>query len=274
MKRPLHTHGVVCLSALDLRTRPGHAAELSSQLLLGEVVELLGGSQRGWRRVRNLADGYAGWVRDWGLVATSRARARNWQRKAAAWVSDPIVWLRALPQGGISVGPLTFGARVIPGRATRGRRSVELPDGRIGWLGAGALRTGAASRPTVAERIYSLLGAPYLWGGRTPAGYDCSAFIQQVLREQGLVLPRDAHEQYLACRVLRPSEHPRLGDLAFFRAKGERVSHVGLWLAEGCFAHARGTVRISSLDLDNPLCDKPLLPQFIGWFRPRSRPRH
>lgn len=271
MKPPAPTHGVVCLSALDLRTSPAHGAELGSQLLLGEVIERLGTSRRGWVRVRNLADGYTGWVREWGFVPASLERARRWQRMATAWVSAPLTWLTALPGSGVSVGPLAFGARVIPGRLRKGWRSVELPDGRVGWAPATALCGTREPAVSVPERIYSLLGAPYLWGGRTPAGYDCSAFVQQVLREQGVAMPRDAHEQYLACRALRRTETPAPGDLAFFKDGGERVGHVGLYLARGCFAHARGRLQISSLDPDNPLCDKPLVPQFLGWFRPRTR---
>ncbi len=117
----------------------------------------------------------------------------------------------------------------------------------------------------------ALLGTPYLWGGRTPAGYDCSAFVQQVLFEQGLSLPRDAREQCRVSRKLRKGEALAPGDLAFFRRPGEPASHVGLALGEGYFAHCRGRVMVSSLLPENPLCDLDLLPQFMGWHRPRRR---
>jgi len=118
-------------------------------------------------------------------------------------------------------------------------------------------------------RIRSLLGTPYLWGGRTPAGYDCSAFVQQVLLEQGIALPRDAHEQSLACRPLREGEQEAFGDLAFFsvRRKG-RMGHVGLALGGGWFAHARGVVRVDSMEASNRLHPKDLAAQFRGWYRP------
>ncbi len=90
------------------------------------------------------------------------------------------------------------------------------------------------------------------------------------MAEQGVRLPRDAREQFEACRALKASEPPRLGDLAFFRAPGESVGHVGLAIGDGLFVHSRGWVRVSALDLGNPLCDRPLVPQFQGWFRPRS----
>jgi cell wall-associated NlpC family hydrolase len=144
---------------------------------------------------------------------------------------------------------------------------VELPDGRRGFLPASALA--AARAPALEERVASLLGAPYLWGGRSPAGYDCSAFVQQVLLEQGVSLPRDAKDQ---CRLSRPiANGVRPGDLAFFRRPGEPASHVGLALGGGYFAHCRGRVLVASVDNDNPLYDNELKPQFMGWYRPRAR---
>jgi hypothetical protein len=268
---PAPTHGVVCSAALDLRVRPEHRAELGSQLLLGEVVRIAGKPRKGWLAVESTADGYRGWVREWGLVPVSPARARAWQRHALWRVADPITAVRARPGAGIAVSPLFFGSFVIAGPVRRGVRAVELPDGRRGFVPAAAVRERATAATSVEERALSLLGTPYLWGGRTPAGYDCSAFVQQVLAEQGVRMPRDAHEQYLACRALRGTEQPSQGDLAFFRAAGDRMGHVGLALGGKLFVHSRGWVRVSSLDPDNPLCDKPLLPQFGGWFRPRRR---
>ena len=82
------TWAVVSLAALDVRRRPEHRSELTSQLLLGEVVRILGARSGGqWWRVEGLADGYRGWVRSWGLVCVPAARARSWQSKATARVA-------------------------------------------------------------------------------------------------------------------------------------------------------------------------------------------
>lgn len=264
------THAVVTLPALDVRREPRHAAELGTQLLLGEVVRVLGRSaDRGWVRVRNEADGYSGWVRDWGLVPATAARAARWRQLARGRVSAPLAQVRSGRSGGASVSPVFFGNRVIAGRTQRGQRSVELPDGRRGWLPAAAFAT--RRRPTIEHRILTLLGTPYLWGGRTPAGYDCSAFVQQVLLEQGVTLPRDARDQCRGCRRLPAGSPPRVGDLVFFRRPGEGASHVGIALGGSYFAHSRGRVRIASLEPGDPLCDEDLVPQSMGWFRVRNR---
>ena len=268
------SHAVVTLPALDLRPQPDHRAELGSQLLMGETVRLAAGpARKGWRRVRSEADGYDGWVREWGLVHVAAARCRRWRTAAAATVVVPFLGVATRPGSGIAVGPLFLGSRVIPGRARAGMREVELPDGRRGWVDAAGLRGPSGRRAGLIERVSSLLGVPYLWGGRTPAGLDCSAFVQLVLGEQGVSLPRDARDQCLACRSLARSANAREGDLAFFAVPGQAPSHVGLALGDGYFAHSRGRVQIASIYSDNTLYDSELRPQFLGWYRPRSSPR-
>lgn len=268
-------YGVVCLPALDLRARPDHRSELRSQLLLGEVVRV-GAGRRGWSRVTNVADGYGGWVRDWGLVPASARRAGAWARAAVASAAAPLALLRGRPAGGIGVGPLFFGSRAIPGRVSRGWIQLELPDARRGWIERSGVTLPGRGAPAVAERVTSLLGSPYLWGGRTPAGYDCSAFVQQVLLEQGLALPRDAAQQRRRCRTLAAEETGRPGDLGFFADRSGRISHVAVRLSGDLFAHARGRVVLASLDRHNQLYDKELAVQFTGWCRPlgpvRRRP--
>lgn len=264
--------GVVCLPALDLRIRPDHRAELGSQLLLGEVVRL-GARRSGWRRVTNVADGYSGWVREWGLVPASRARVAAWRRGAVAVVAAPVTLALGRPGEGIGVGPLFLGSRAIPGRVSRGWVRLEFPDARFGWVERRAIRLPGEKPPAIHDRITSLLGSPYLWGGRTPAGMDCSAFVQQVLLEQGLPLPRDAAEQVRACRPLRPSEQPGTGDLVFFRNGRGHVAHVGISLSGAVFAHARGRVQLASAEPLNPMYDSELAPQSMGWFRVRNQRR-
>jgi hypothetical protein len=256
------THAVVSLAALDLRRRPDHRSEMRSQLLMGEIVRLVRRDAGGaWWLVEAGPERYRGWARAWGLIPATRARASRWNRLASAMVAVSHAIVREEPGRGTQVSPLFWRGRVIA-RGTRGGfRRVELPDGRRGWVERQALGgpwTGAAG---VLARFKTLMGAPYLWGGRTPHGLDCSAFVQLVLAEQDVALPRDAHDQWRACTPLEGGEEPRFGDLAFFGTPRGRVVHVALCLGGGYIAHARGRVRINSLDSSNTLCDNELIRQ-------------
>jgi len=266
--------GVVSLPALDVRSRPDHRSELKSQLLMGEVVRRLALSRDGrWWKAENAVDRYVGWVRIWGLVEAGPRRIAVWRRRARGRVIVSHAEVRLKP-GGSVVSPLFWNGRVIPGR-TRGReRRVELPDGRRGWVSRQAVVVGSRHRPSLLDRVRALLGVPYLWGGRTSMGFDCSAFTQQVMLEQGVALPRDAAQQFRCTRPLRPREEPREGDLIFFGLRAPAVGHVGVVLGGGYYAHSRGRVRIGSVDPRNPLWDRELGVQFRGvrrWASARRR---
>ncbi len=267
-------HGIVRQAWLDVRASPDHKAEMKSQLLLGEVVRILARrGDDGWWRIENLADGYRGWVRAWGLVAVTAARAAEWRRRATARVVWPVAEVSSAPaDGSVPRMPAPLNARLIPGPTRGGMRRVALPDGGVGWLPAPALAVAGRDRPDLVSRIATLIGVPYLWGGRTPAGFDCSGFAQQVLAEAGVALPRDAHQQWRASRPLAAGEPPRTGDLVFFAPPRRRIEHVGIWLGDGVFAHCRGQVGFNSLDSnDKQLFHSGLHRQLRGIRRPAPK---
>jgi hypothetical protein len=264
--------GLVSLAVLDVRRRPEHRAELGSQLLLGEPVEVLHSRGGGdWVQVRTRMDRYVGWVRAWGLLRLSRPALATWVRRAKAEVTVPFVEALTRPGSGESVTPLGWGTRVpVVGRKP-GWTRIELPGGREAWVPRDTLRAVSGVAPRIEERIRSLFGVPYLWGGRTAMGLDCSGLTQLVLREQGILLPRDSRDQASVSRPLERGESARCGDLIFFGRPGESISHVGIWLEASTFVHCRGSVRLASLNPSNPLCDKELVPQYRGIRRPPNR---
>jgi len=261
----LAAFGIVTLAAADLRREPRHDSELLSQLLLGETVRIGASRDRGqWLRVRGEEDGYAGWMRAWSLVRVGAAAVARWRARARWRVTAPIGALREVEGAGDPLMPVFLGSRLERLGGSPRRALIRLPGGRRAVLTGSALAPVARLSIGLRERVRSLMGVPYLWGGRTPAGFDCSGFTQVTLDEQGISLPRDARLQFRATRPLGRLEPVREGDLVFFGRVGEPVSHVGIMLDRCSFVHCRGWVRMASLDPENALCEKELLPQMRG----------
>ncbi len=258
--------GIVALPCVDLRRLPDHRSELVSQLLMGEPVAIVGTAARGeWLRLRSLEDGYAGWTRDWGVVGAEPAA---WLHRARHRVADLWVAATSAPEGGETVSTLLWRNRAEL-VARRGERScLELPDGRRCWVAADQLMP-AEARVPLRALVPLLLGIPYLWGGRTVQGFDCSGLVQQLLAAAGVAVPRDAHDQWRACRPVRSPGRLRAGDLLFFGKPGRRMTHVAVALGDGLFVHSMARVRMSHTQPDNPLFDNELM----KWYRAAGRPR-
>jgi cell wall-associated NlpC family hydrolase len=123
--------------------------------------------------------------------------------------------------------------------------------------GEGALRP---PRDALAQTALRFLGVPYVWGGTTPKGFDCSGLTQRVFRLNGIAIPRDSDMQARIGKSKLAGDIDALetGELLFFGAEGARITHVAMSLSKGVFVHARGHVRINALFPTHPLFDAHL----------------
>lgn len=241
---------IVTAALAPLMGEPRVSAPRATEALHGEVLEVL--EQRAeWLRVR-APDGYIAWLNT-GYIATGPTDwAEDWTERATARsLSADIVTAEGRRR-------LPTGARVALRRGV-----VELADGQRGAVAAGSVRREQELRvearhlalPELAQKWYA--GAPYLWGGRTEWGIDCSGLVQAVYSARGIRLPRDSDQQFGQGKEIAMSPDGtgyEAGDLLFFAERG-RVSHVALWAGAGRVVHAalsRGGVGGDHLFGDEP----------------------
>jgi cell wall-associated NlpC family hydrolase len=237
----------------DLRRRPSHDAALVSQSVMGEPLALV--RERGeWLEVE-AKNGYRGWVRSWALEPDLPGERAFWQTRPIARVVVPCAPLRAEPRAGAPrVAEAGFLARFPLIGKRRASYLVLLPGRGPAWLPAASAEVwpDAGSPPPPPGRLVRiasrLLGTPYLWGGTSSRGYDCSGLVMRLYEWAGLALPRDSRQQAALGYDFTDPGVARPGDLLFFAERGRPVSHVALALGRGAILHAsRSSVRVETI---------------------------
>ncbi|HOZ40820.1 MAG: C40 family peptidase [Flavobacteriales bacterium] len=231
---------VICpLSIVPVRSEPSDRAEMVTQWLFGETAEVLEDNGK-WSRLCFDHDGYEGWVDNKQIVVCTTPNLDPDLRVIdQATIADLGERQVLLPYGGVvpfyTDGTILWNEQRLPVQAvTNHRPELERAD-------------------LLEFYLHPFLGAPYLWGGRTPSGVDCSGLTQMLYILMGIYLPRDASQQAQEGDIVELLDLCEPGDLAFFENEAGRIVHVGLILTRNDdgdlrIAHSSGRVRIDKLD--------------------------
>lgn len=247
---------LVTISCAAVRTLPGHAQELSSQAVMGTPVRLLD-YDGGWWHVET-PEGYTGYIIAHSLKRLSASQYEGWRNSDRVVVCGTGPARMAGPDGPVSDVHTESVLEVV---AVDGDSvAVRTPDGRVGRLPASAVRdlrwfdTHRLDIDAMIARGKQFMGESYLWGGTTSAAMDCSGLVKVMYAGEGVILRRDASQQFVCGQKLGKDYHEYLpGDLVFFEsASTGNIVHVGMYIGDGLYLHCSGMVKINSLDENSP----------------------
>ncbi|GAB3907823.1 C40 family peptidase [Larkinella knui] len=272
------SYALVNVSVANLRSNARNAAELATQALLGMPLKVWD-KDRNWYQVQT-PDQYIAWTDAGAIQLMTKADFEQWQSAEKIIYTRPFGFVYSEPgRRSQTVSDIVAGNTLALVSEQRQYFQVRYPDGRTGYVAKREAqrfdRWKAAARPTeeaLVSTAKSLMGIPYLWGGTSVKGMDCSGFTKTVYLLNGQQLSRDASQQVNEGELIEtPGKNfaqLRPGDLLFFGEpatadKPERVVHVGMWIGNNEFIHASGQIRVTSVDPAAPNFDAYELNRFL-----------
>lgn len=234
-------NGSICMMGfIPVRIEPSESAEMSTQILFGETYAILSVEGK-WARVKLDYDGYEGWIDAKLIDSVPEHEFRKW-RDSEGWVV-PLAQLRVVTEPDKHPRILSGGSKIVFNGADLNSFIIDNRE----FYATGTIHP-QKKHNNVQELAMNYLNAPYLWGGRTFYGIDCSGLVQVVYKMMGVRLPRDASQQVEMGETVSFVEEARPGDLAFFDNEEGRIVHVGLCMGRGEIVHASGEVRLDKID--------------------------
>jgi hypothetical protein len=232
--------GICGLSVIPMRLEPADTAEMVNQVIFGESYDVVE-QRKKWLRIRLHHDRYEGWIDRKQFDGLDEKQA-DFHAKCKKPISSDLIEIISREDSG-TFFPIFLGS-FLPG--LNDKSQIKIAD--IKFKFSGPFINKKQSREQLIEVAFQYLHAPYLWGGRSPFGIDCSGFSQMVYRICGYNIPRDAWQQAQMGETLSFIEESEPGDLAFFDNSEGKIVHVGLILEDNYILHASGKVRLDRLD--------------------------
>lgn len=248
-------------SVANIRSMPKHSSELSTQAILGTKLKVLQLTDE-WYRIQT-PDGYLGWVDHGGVTLLTRDEMEKWeggQKLIFTEIQGNVYQAREKKS---VVSDIVLGGQLLVQEEIDNGFIVSYPDGRQGYLQKTNVQLLVdwkkelePSGDLIEFYARAMLGSPYLWGGTSSKGVDCSGFTKMAYMMNGMILSRDASQQVHDGVIVDEGENfenLEKGDLLFFGREAtdstkRKVTHVGIWLGDQEFIHASQRVRISSFD--------------------------
>jgi gamma-D-glutamyl-L-lysine dipeptidyl-peptidase len=234
-------YGICNLSIVPCRAEASDKSEMVSQLLFGEHFTLLA-EQGSWVQIQHAFDGYQCWIDKKQFLPVSEETFKELQDIPPHLTLDLVQVVSN--KDSETLIPVIIGSSL----PLYNGHFCNLQGNEYNFEGQVIPFHYNPDRAKIIENAYTYLNAPYLWGGRSPFGIDCSGFTQMCYKLSGIRIPRDAYQQAELGETLSFVEEAEEGDLAFFDNAEGKIVHVGIILKNNYIIHASGKVRIDRFD--------------------------
>jgi hypothetical protein len=213
-----------------MRKENNHQSEMVSQLLYGDCFKIIGIKKK-WLNITTVEDDYSGWI-DRKQAQKITLELLQELDKKSSYSTSLVDYLETAHN---SLTPIVLGSNIS---------CVKL----LNHTFKGNITEGEKEKINLLKTASLYLNTPYLWGGKTPIGIDCSGLTQMIYRINGYKIPRDASQQANLGETLSFIDESEPGDLAFFDDEEGKINHVGILLENHFILHAHGQVRINRID--------------------------